>query len=306
MDNNQIYTLSWNDVISLYKPSINRPRPNVAGFVNLLLNQVILRVKGVESQMERLEALWQDLGGESIGQYDLMDDNRYFDFVEFVNLIKDFKVVYLFDVNDKVALKQMEILINFAFYGQFYLKETPGKGRGLYSSRIIDKAQFNKNPIIYGGRWHSRDYNTVFPERLQSDYILEAEHIKYPALKGFIIDGERYFKLGELGRWINHTSDYSRGVLVPVFYSQLKRKKIRDDEVALQRALSKGLQFKVRAGRTITKNKEILISYSRGKGREQWEETFGKQQELTNVKIDRDDGVLISTRIIFPNEEVIL
>ena len=215
---------------------------------------------------------------------------------QFRTLLGQFRVTHYFDVHDPLRREQMRILINFIHEGKYELRRSGlGKdsGFGLFTLRNLDN--FSSNALFeYGGRWMSDNAEDEgVPLRLENRYVIEpAETGDFDfLLKGWVLDGERFFQLKDLGRWVNHSSTQTNVKWV-----------LRHDYPSLTEFIRAGMpmDYKLMEGVSVAAGSELFINY----GDEGPHEPTPDYSTMANVSADPRDGAIVADHTIIPNEYI--
>jgi hypothetical protein len=271
---------------------------NVIEFANYICDVAIPRMEDLVSNNTanpRISKLWTTLRRSNTKF--VWTPVKGYTLDNVVKEIKAYKVVYYFDVRHEQSLNAMTALINFAFHNQYEVFVDPKKGRGLKT--LVDRQRGES--IKYGGRWQTQEYEQIY-KRLQSHYVLQMDGEKYPKLKSWSLDGERYFKLGELGRWVNtatfmeaNMDKINMGYIQPTTESVISTL-LDVDRIKYNVTVNVD---RIRAGT------ELLVRYNLDDEKQkEWETMFLQPQSKENATIL--NGTAVATSVVFPNEVIVL
>lgn len=296
-----INSWSWDEVLSNtgtgQEAEVNYEYGSVRAFGRAVAYQVLGRIAelgGVHTPelMQDSRNLFSALAQRPPAEFPLAPPGDCtFSLADVQLMIKRFKVVRFFDVRDPEPLATIQALINFAFRGEYQLKEDPQKGRTL----VTLQSRRAGESLSYGGLVYTQDQKDSEFKRLESEYILNVNSGLFPALDGWIVDGERYFCLGDLGRWVN-TATHGENNLgqVNVAYDMRNHESLQYLLEHVNDAYNEprdGFGFNVVFTTAVVAGSELLVRYAATDAELQlWEQKFAQPQPEGNAVLELEPG----------------
>jgi hypothetical protein len=267
---------------------------SVSEVVHLLFDEIVgVKVKKLLKHVQIESPQQQEAIGQFINNLNVKNKRVFFakqkPFISVAQLqllLSRFKVTHYDDVHNSETRHQMRIIINFIYYGRFEIRPSRASnaGYGLFALSTVD---FDTTITTYGGRWLSdnTEQEGELP-RIANRYLLELPFHPYLRQKGWVLDGEAFFRLKDLGRWINHPPKNRRATVTWKF----------NDTISLEEWLSSGMTLNI-VGQT-QKGAEIYMNY----GENSPMETFPNYANMPNVQVVQNN--LVATHTIFPGENI--
>jgi len=143
----------------------------------------------------------------------------------FTKQLKSFFVTQRADVQSAHFLRITVALVNLALRDSDLVVRNStifGAGKGLFARRTF---RAGERITVYGGITSNYNPNDGLPPSQQSYYVIQSD-------EGVFLDGYRYFKLEEAGRWINTRKLKPNAEFVEEFFPQTSTLKV--DIVALR------------------------------------------------------------------------
>lgn len=211
-----------------------------------------------------------------------------------------FVVTHYWDVRDSVRLEKLVAVVNFVHYNHYEVRSStiPDAGYGLFALKNMDQC----TPLFrYGGRWWSdNDEYDGTPPRLDNYYMLKPNPDEFNQnpiaadlafLKDWVLDGERYFRIYDLGRWMNHPPPDTQAQVV-----------WKLNAMPLVQFIEQGMPMSIvlKKGMTIQKGDELFMSYG-VHGPSGTRPDYGT---MGNVIIDAQRGHMYARHTITPLEYI--
>lgn len=205
---------------------------SITELVDLLRAKRIIYRTHLDSVSDKTHALFEllyDLFGEEADPDDFTNKQTGFDAGELRTVLVKFRVTHFEDVRDPDRVRMIVALMNFCLFDKpvrIQQSNIPGAGYGLFATAPITQ---RKIVADYGGRWNSMPRkesvkSDQYAPRLQSNYVITAMS-NAQQLNGWLLDGERFFTLGEAGRFINAAVPQKKPATKKVLYVFLNKQK---------------------------------------------------------------------------------